>query len=57
MFSLRNDSTTLIAAIVLIGGFIMLYFGIDGEVKALMGLVVGFYFGRFLPQPNNTEEK
>jgi hypothetical protein len=51
MPTLRDWEITLIAVIVLIGGFIMLYFHIDGEVKALMGLVVGFYFGRYIPNP------
>lgn len=42
----EDYAVAVIAIIVLVAGFILLYYGIDGEVKAMMGLVIGFYFGR-----------
>lgn len=34
-----------IAGIVIIGGFILLFFGKNGDILALLAAVIGFYFG------------
>ena len=36
----------IIAIIVLIAGFVLLGFGIDSYVTAMMTLIIGYYFGR-----------
>lgn len=35
-----------VAGVVAIGCIVLIALGIDGEVKALLGVVVGYYFGR-----------
>ena len=56
--SIRNELyVAIIAVVILVGGYICIWAGHDGEIKALMGLVVGFYFGRFLPSPEETSQK
>lgn len=52
----KFDSTFLLAIIILIGGFILLGLGIDGEVKGMMGTVIGFFFGRKLATPPAEKE-
>lgn len=39
------SSRDLIAAIVIMGGFGLLFFGKNGDILALMAVVIGFYFG------------
>lgn len=34
----------LVAFFILGAGFVLIALGLDGEVKALMGMVAGFYF-------------
>jgi len=55
MSTFREKATLIIALVVLICGFFLLYTGRDGEVKAIMGLVVGFYFGQYLPPPGKSK--
>jgi len=47
----RELVSGIIAIIIIVGGGLMIVFGHDGEVKALIGLVVGFYFGQYIPIP------
>jgi multisubunit Na+/H+ antiporter MnhE subunit len=49
MSEFREKSTFVIAVIILLACFWLIYNGHDGEIKALIGLVVGFYFGQYLP--------
>lgn len=36
----------VVAGVVAIGCMVLIALGIDGEVKALLGVIVGYYFGR-----------
>lgn len=53
MSHFREISMLVVACLVVIGGLILIFFGADGEIKALIGLVVGFYFGQYIPSPRS----
>jgi len=57
MSTFREWATAIIAIIVLIGGMILLYFKIDGEVKTMMGAVIGYFFGQYVPSPKEKEKE
>ena len=42
----KFDTRDIVAILVLAICALLLILGIDGEVKAFMGFVIGFYFGR-----------
>lgn len=46
------DAIDIIAILILTAGFILIAFGADGWVKAMMGTVIGFYYGRRTEPPN-----
>jgi hypothetical protein len=48
----RNELyiTIVVLLVILMCGF-LIYCGHDGDIKALLGLVVGAYIGRYLPTP------
>jgi len=56
MTSFREKSTCAIAIIILLACFFLIYQGHDGEIKAIIGLVVGFYFGQYISTPNAKTE-
>ncbi len=35
----------LIAGVIAVGCIVLIALGIDGEVKALLGVIIGYYFG------------
>ncbi len=45
------DTVDIISILILTAGFILIAIGADGEVKAMMGAVIGFYYGRRLEPP------
>lgn len=47
----------ILAAIIIIGGFIAVIFGVDGVVKVLMLSVVAFYFGLKTNLPSDNQTK
>jgi len=55
MSTFREKATFIIAVIILIACFFLIYQGHDGEIKAIIGLVVGFYFGQYLPPPGESK--
>lgn len=40
----------IIAGVVAIGCIVLIALGIDGQVKALLGVIVGYYFGSQVEQ-------
>lgn len=47
----KDEYTAVIAAIVLIGGFVLLGIGRNQDVIWAISLVIGYYFGRQGKQP------
>ena len=47
----------LIAAIVLIGSFILLGFGVDSYFTGLVTLIIGYYFSKRVYEEKNTYKK
>lgn len=51
MPSFREKCSAIIAIIILVFCFLLIYMGVDSDIKAIIGLVVGFYFGQYVPVP------
>jgi len=55
MSNLNVEARDVIACLVIIGCFILLFYGIDGEVKAVLGAVIGYYFGLYTKSPREAK--
>jgi uncharacterized membrane protein len=54
--STRQDILTFaIAIVVVIACTALIMMGYDGDTKVLLGMVVGFYFGRNIVTPSNSD--
>lgn len=55
MTNLNIEARDIIALFVIVGCFVLLYCGIDGEVKAVLGAVIGYYFGLYTKSPKEAK--
>lgn len=39
----------VIALIIVVGCLVLIFKGIDGEIKGILGMATGFIFGRYAP--------
>lgn len=47
----------IIAVVVLILGFILLFKGFDGWVQGVMALIIGYYFSKRVYEENHTPDQ
>ena len=50
-------SRDIIAIILLLGGFFLIFKGFDGFITAMMALVIGYYFSKRVYEEANGEFK
>ena len=51
MDDLRFRPRDYLAIIVVLCCFTLIFMGIDGEIKAFLGMIIGYYFGLYTKSP------
>ncbi len=51
MSNFKFEPRDIIVLVVTVGCFVLIALGFNGEIKALLGMVLGYYFGLYTKTP------